>query len=301
MNRRRLILAAAASGALPLAAVRAQPRLVRMHAPAPVQVRGAPAEVAMTPWRNMPAVQATVEGKGPFTFGIDTGFPGLADVSDAVAQAAGLAVVGQAQVSDPSGRNPVTVNLYKTAALSVGPMVFSDVQTGGFALPRPPGGPALDGILGMGLFSAYTLVLDFKGRRVAVSSTGLPPADGATIFDFTPGGLIELNLSVGDKLLPAHLDTGQSRAPLVVPQKALAGLATRGEPRKVGEAHTVSQTIVMYAVAIDAPVRIGAVRFPVSEVSYPTVAAFANLGSAALQDMAVKIDQKAGRIQFVAG
>jgi hypothetical protein len=259
---------------------------------------GAPSEVVMTPWRAMPGVQVMVEGKGPFTFGIDTGFPGMLSLSDAVAQAAGLTPVGQVMIGDPSGRNPVTVNRYAVRALGIGGMTFADVEAHASGIPTPPGGPPLDGVIGMTLFGPRTLVLDFKGARVGVSDTGLPPADGASSFDFTPGRLIELAVSIGDVVLTAHLDTGQSRLPLIVPQEAVAGLKTKGEPRKVGEAHTVSQTIIMYAQGIDAPVRVGGVVLPVTEVGYPTVIPVANLGAAALRQLVVSVDLRAGRVRL---
>ena len=293
MDRRTLLLAAAASAAAPLVA--AQPM---RHVFTPPVMSGAPGEVTMTPWRAMPGVQVLVEGRGPFTFGIDTGFPGMLSVSDAVAQAAGLTPTGQAQIGDPSGRNPVTVNRYTVAALAIGGMTFADVEAHASGLPAPPSGPPLDGVIGMALFGPRTLVLDFKGRRVAVSGAGLPPADGASSFDFTPGRLIELKVAIGDVVLPAHLDTGQSRLPLIVPQVALAGLKTTGEPRKVGEAHTVSQTIIMYAQGIDAPVRVGSVALPITEVGYPTIVPIANLGAAALLQLVVSVDLRAGRVRL---
>jgi hypothetical protein len=184
--------------------------------------------------------------------------------------------------------------------LSVGALTFSDLEAD--ELPAPGGGSEapLAGVLGMDLFDAMTLTLDFKGRQVITGTAPLPPADGASVVEYPPGPLIQLPLAIGDVALPAHLDTGQTRVPLMAPQEAIARLATRGAARRIGVAHTVSQSMDLYSIALDAPVRIGAVRFPITEVAYPTVVPIANLGSRALQDMTVTIDRVNRRVRFAA-
>jgi hypothetical protein len=299
---RRTVLAAAGAGLILPSLATAQAVRRRVHRPpsAPPTLSGAPAEVTMTPWRTMPAVQAMVNGHGPYLFGIDTGFPGVLNVTPAVAQACGLAVVGQEQTSDPSGLNPVTIDTYRVPSLTLGGLTFSGMDAGAFPpLPSSIPGPLLDGLIGMGLFQSATLVFDFPGLKVAVTDAALPAPDQRTVFGYTPGDFIELPVTIGETVLPAHLDTGQSRRPLLVPQEALARLPVRGEPRASGTARTVSQTFTMYSVDIDAPVRVGEIALPVTEVSYPTPIPIANIGSRALERLVVKVDGRAGRVQFI--
>ena len=299
MHRRTVLLGAAAIAGTSLTAALAQP-LRRMHptfgAPAS---RGSPGSVPMTLWRDaMPSVAVMIEGKGPFTLAIDTGAPGHVHLSERVAALVGLTASGQIMASDPSGRTPVGIPTYKVKELTLGGLTLLDLQADGLP-PMGPKGETLDGILGMDLFDAFTLTLDFKGRQVGLASEPLPPANGQTIFDYPPGPLIELALKIGDVPLTTHLDTGQSKTPLMVPQELVARLATHGEARKVGQARTVSQVIEMFSIALDSPVSLGAVRFPVTEVYYPTVIPRGNLGSAALQAMTVRIDRPNRRLQFI--
>jgi hypothetical protein len=297
MRRRTLVLGAAAWAA-PLAAG-AGPVMRMMHpAFAPPRAEGTPGAVPMLAWRSMPAAAVMLDGKGPFTFGIDTGAAGLLLVAKATADAVGLAVKGAALAVDPSDRNPVAVSRYGVEALGLGSLTFRDLEAS--ELPMPAGGTEgpLAGILGIDLFDAMTLTLDFKGRQVTTSTAPLPPADGERVVGYAPGPLIQLPLTIGDVTLPAHLDTGQTRVPLMAPQEAIGRLATRGAARKIGVARTVSQSMDLYSIALDAPVRIGAVRLPIAEVAYPTVVPIANLGSLALQAMTVAIDRVNRRVRF---
>jgi hypothetical protein len=247
----------------------------------------------------MPAVAVTLDGKGPFTLGIDTGAPGYLHISQAVAHAAGLAIAGVSIMSDPSGMKPALVPRYRVGGLSFGGVTFLDLDAD--ELPSLGAtGAALDGVLGMDLFDTFTLMLDFKERLVTLSPTRLPVPDGQTVFAYDPGPFIQLPLQIGEVTVPTHLDTGQTRSALMVPQDLVGKLATRGEAKRVGAAHTVSQTLDMFSVALDTTVRLGAVRFPISDVEYPTVVPIANLGAPALQSMSVLIDRPSRRIRFLA-
>src|SRR5580700_11453979 len=70
--------------------------------------------------RNLPFVQVKVNGKGPFTFGIDTGTGGEALVAPDLIQKLGLPVTGETEVGDPSGRNPQKVRTINVDSLKLG-------------------------------------------------------------------------------------------------------------------------------------------------------------------------------------
>jgi hypothetical protein len=296
MHRRDLLLGAGAIGGL--AATKTFACGAQHPSFGAPRTRGRAQPAAMLSFHGMPAVAVMIEGKGPFTFGIDTGSPGHFMVTKEVASAAGLTVAGQIQTSDPSGNNPVTISRFKLREAAFGGLTFLATQADELPPLGAPGGD-LQGIIGMDLFDGQSLVLDFKSRLVSVSSERLAPADGQTIFDYPAGELIQLPVKIGDVTIPAHLDTGQTNTAMMAPADVIPRLATHGQPRLVGKARTVSQTMEIFAVALDAPVSLGAVRFPVTEVVYPTVIPIGNLGSAALQQMVVKIDRPSRRVQFV--
>ena len=298
MRRRTLILATAAALAAPLTAFATRDHHVRPSFPAP-KVSGAPGQTAMLFAGVMPVVAATIDGKGPFKLAIDTGSPGYLSLNAPIAQALGLKVSGKAIQVDPSGRNPVTMDRYKLDALALAGLTFHDLEVEG--MPAIGGkAPPFDGILGMNLFDAHTLVLDFKGKVVGVSTARLPAADGAAVIAYPPGPLIQLPVAIGGTTLQAHLDTGQQIAGLMVPTTALPRLAVHGEPRRLGVAHTVSEAYDLFAVGIDAAVKVGATPLPVTEVAYPTVVPVANIGARALAGMTVAIDRPSRTVRLQA-
>jgi hypothetical protein len=295
MRRRTLILGAAAATAAPMVAAGHG----RLFASGPPRMRGVPGVEPMRLWRVMPAVSVKIAGQGPFTLGVDTGAFEYLNITQAVAKAAGLVRIGSALSEDPSGKNPISVARYRVSELTFAGVTFLNVDAQ--EMPQFGGpGETLDGVIGMSLFDALTLTLDFKGRQIRLSREGLPPPDGDTIFAYDAGPYIQLPLQIGAVTMPTHLDTGQANAPLMVPEDLIARIATHGAPTKVGTARTVTQAMDVFSVALDAPVHLGAVTFPVTKVVYPTVVPLANLGSAALQAMTVTIDRPARRIRFTA-
>ena len=265
----------------------------------PPRSTGAPAVAPMLSVRSMPAVAVTIDGKGPYTFGIDTGADGYVHIAEPLAQHLGLAVVGKDITADPTGKNPIPILRYRVGAFVLAGVTFHDIigdglpAIAGHALP-------FDGVIGMDLFDAFTLTLDFKRREVALSTEPAPAADGVSIFTYQPGPTMRLPVTIGAATYEADLDTGNMGAPLIFPAEWIARLPTNGPPKLRGEAHSVSQTVKIYSVPIDAAVRVGGVALPATEVDYPNVASVANIGSKALQSMTVRIDRVNHRVQLIA-
>jgi len=295
---RRTLLAAAASLAAGITARPAAGVAMRRHMTvSPPKMDGAPGSSPMIRIGAMPGIGASINGRGPYTFGIDTGADGFVHLSSQLAQALALPVIGEAMASDPSGKNPIHIRRFKISALQLAGVTFKDLDAEGMP-PLPGAAKLLDGILGMDLFDALTLSLDFKKGEVGLSSLPAPAADGRSVFAYEPGPTIRLPVTIGAATYEADLDTGNMGSPLLFPTEWIARLPTHGAPQKRGIAHSISQTVQMYAVPLDAPARVGAVLLPASEVAYPNVAPVANIGSKALQGMVVRIDRANRRVQF---
>ncbi len=310
---KRLKLGACVSIALlagPLAAQQPQPgqpaqpgggpRMVRRAAAPPPQMAGERAEVEMRLVAGMPTITAMVNGRGPYRFGVDTGAPGYLRVTSALAAALGLEPVGQALAGDPSGTNLSRIPLYRVDSLAFGDLRFAGISTTPITLPNPALAE-LDGIIGISFFQALLLTIDYPRGRLVAAPGALPAADGADVVDFTidRGALITIPLRIGDTLHQVHLDTGNTRHALFMPAAAIGGLPTRGAARSIGVARTVSQEIPLHEIDLAAPVRIGATALPVTAVAYPAVATLGNVGSRALQAMAVSVDQRNRRVRIV--
>lgn len=274
-------------------------RVVRQMRPPPPAMTGERADLPMELVSGMPVIVATVNGRGPYRFGIDTGAAGYLRLSPALAQALALAQVGEAMAGDPSGRNPTRIPVYRVDNLSFGGLTFSAVST----TPLPdlgPRGPQIDGIIGVGFFEHLLLTLDYGGRRFSAGPGALPPADGHDVLEVTfDRTLPSIPVRVGDREFRLHLDTGNSVRPLSMPADVVATLPTRGEPQSAGRARTVSQEIELKTIELAVPVSVGATRLPVTSVGYPSPAPPGNLGSPALQTMAVTLDYANARVRIV--
>jgi hypothetical protein len=273
--------------------------MVRMMRPPPPAMTGARADLDIELVAGMPTILATVNGRGPYRFGVDTGAGGYLRVSPALAEALGLQPVGQAMAGDPSGRNPIRIPLYRVESLAFGGLTFSGVS----ATSLPQLGPRtaqVDGIIGIGFFENLLLTIDYGRRRLGAGPGALPPANGRDIVEASlDRGLISVPLRIGETTHLVHLDTGNAAQPLFLPADIVATLPTHGEPRLVGRARTVSQEIEIRSLDLTAPVSVGTTSLPVTTVGYPAAAPPGNIGSLALVGMALTVDYSNRRVRIV--
>jgi predicted aspartyl protease len=294
------MLAASAVQAQEPAPAPGGPRLVRREAGPPPQITGERADVAIRLVAGMPTIEAMINGRGPYRFAVDTGASGYLRVTPALAGTLGLRQAGEARAGDPSGGATVAVPLYRVDSLAFGGLSYGGIVASAINLPgsRLAG---VDGIIGIGFFQTMVLTVDYGRLRLAAGPGALPEPNDRDVIGFTPGrgGLIEFPLRIGGAVHPVHLDTGNTRHPLFMPTAAIPGLPTRGQPRAIGTARTISQEIALQAVDLAAPVRIGSTTLPVTDVGYPAIAPVGNVGSLALQAMAVTIDYPNRRLRVV--
>jgi len=275
-----------------------RPVVRRMRPPPPVQT-GERADVALELVGGMPVISATVNGRGPFRFGVDTGAAGYLRVSPALAESLGLEQVGEAMAGDPSGRNPIRIPIYRVQSLAFGDLTFSGVST----TPLPQLGPRaaqVDGIIGIGFFETMLLTIDYGRLRLSAGPGSLPAANGRDIVETgLDRGILTLPLNIGDTVQHVHLDTGNTAQPLFLPAETVATLPTRGEARSIGRARTVSQEIAVQAIDLAAPVSVGTTRLAVASVGFPSASPAGNIGSLALRNMALTVDFANRRLRIV--
>lgn len=244
-----------------------------------------------------PIVEAKLNGKGPYRFLIDTGAMGHLVIDTRIVEDLSLTPSGRALAGDPSGKNPVEISLYEVAELQLGEVTFKNLR----ASDRPasmkrPGN--FDGILGLALFQSHTLTLEYAKGQLGLSIEALP--EGADTAASSQDRALTIPIRVGDHQLNVHLDTGNSRGALMLTEADARAMAPNATPVAAGQAHTISNTVDLFTLAIDVPVHFGPTKLPITQLTYPSVVETGNLGSPGLTGMIVRIDQKNRRVQIAA-
>lgn len=291
-----LLGSASVQEATPPAPPTGEPVRVRRGPPPPDSVSGDKAALPMTRTSGLPTIAVTINGKGPFNIGFDTGAPGGPHLTDRLTDALGLSPFGEARASDPSGKNPVPVKLYRLDSAAFGPVSVN----GWVASARPVRKgklESLDGIVGLDAFAGYIVTLDYAQNRLSIDKGSLPEPDGQRVFRYE-GPIPSVPVSIEGQTVQAHVDTGNVRHPLIVPEALALSLAQKDKTRSIGQAHTVSNTIDMHAVPLTGEAKVGSVTLTAKEAGYPSIIDKANVGSLALEGKVLKVDPANKRIMI---
>ena len=268
------------------------------HQPPKPTVSGERSVLPLDFTSGMPTITATI-GQRQVRLGFDTGAPGGPRLSPSVIAELGLSQVGEALASDPSGRNPVRLKMYALPQI-----VFGGIDVGGWVASeaRMLSGPlaTLDGIVGPSAFEGYVVTIDYAERRLTLERGALPAADGATVFAYASGPIAVVPVTIEGRTIDAHVDTGNIRFPIMVPEAFAASLPGFSSARPIGKARTVTQVFELKAAPISGPARVGGVALAGGEVAFPTVVERANIGSLALAGMVIRIDPANRRVSLTA-
>jgi predicted aspartyl protease len=255
------------------------------------------ARVPMELRQHLPTVPVVVNGQGPFHFAIDTGAGGSLLVSASLSRRLGLAVIGEDDVTDPTGAGRQKVPAFRVESVKLGEIEFDGLRADQLVELGKEGN--LDGILGFPLFREYLLTLDYPKQQVVLSRGELPPADGNDVVSFRmPNSVPEIDLSVGGRQIAAHIDSGGMG--LSLPEKVSGGLAFTSQPMVLGRGRTVSNDFEITGAQLGSDIRLGQYTFSKPFVEINPVLPIAVLGAIPLEHFAVTFDQKNLRVRFVA-
>lgn len=197
----------------PIEKAQAQPQRQGLPAPAESVIPTDPVVLTMHRFNRLPAIDATINGSGPFRLIVDTGAAGLILKSEVVNRLElpdppGLpSGAAKVQLQSPGGPVPGTLGYVKS--LEIGDARFRGIWTVGVDLPF---GDELDGVVGMNVFAECLLTYDYPGNRIKLSRGALPNVNGRDILTFStpgsPGSHPVIELNIAGKALPFMIDTG---------------------------------------------------------------------------------------------
>src|SRR2546423_13103076 len=258
-----------------------------------------PVEVPMQTGDGMPTLEVMINGQGPFVFGFDTGAQAGPRIDASLVEKLNLKSTGQVQATDPSRRNVQTSETYKLDSVSIGSLRLTDVTVASRNYKNSPRPLKIDGILGLNLFADYLVTLDFPGKKLRIDKGELPKSDGAEVLDYkNEAGISQIELSVGDKKIKAHLDTGNAIGAFVFPTAFAEKLNFAGEPRVLGRARSATGDMEIKQVQVKDMIKLGHHEFPDATIVYPALGDIGNVAVKTLSQFAITFDQKNERVRL---
>ena len=231
-------------------------------------------------------IPATIEGR-PLTLIFDTGSPGGPHIDPAIIDQLKLTKIGEARMTDPSMKNVQTMGLYELRDLKLGNLSIASWNVSGRP-PRPDDRNEPDGIVGLDAFNGYVVTIDYPGGRIIAKPGRLPEPDGRTSFRYQ-GPIPRVPLSIEGQPIEAHVDTGNARYALFLPESYAAQLPGYSSRYPIGIAHTVNNTYNLMALPVrDA--KVGDLPLYAGTAAFPAAAPIGNIGAPILRDMVIKVD-----------
>ncbi len=261
---------------------------------------GLAAELPMQIINGLPYVEAKVNGQGPYLFGFDTGFGGEVELDSTLAVQLGLKPTGQMEMGDPSGRNSRVMSITSVKQLELGNIELNSSNVILRNRRAMPGMEKVAGILGMSLFKSYLITIDFPKKRFLIKRGSLGKADGKNIFNYVSsgGGVPGIQIKVGQYDLIAFLDTRAMSSYFILPDSLVQKLQLVTAPKVIGKARTVSNEITIIEVQIKDAILIGSNIYIAPTITYPSLNKSGVIGSKALLEYAISIDQKNKRLRL---
>lgn len=254
---------------------------------------------------GLPYVEVMINGKGPFLLGFDTGFGAELELDADLAKELNIAVTGTTQIGDGSGINEVTLDTGTVNSIQIGShsAVNCTAILRSNARKNVPGMENVKGILGMRLFPAHKVTIDYPKRLFWAEKGDLPKANNKDILDYEEvgGGIPQIKIKVGSFSLNALIDSRSMSGEFKIPQEIVGKLSFITTPKLIGKGRTVSNTIEINEVKIKEDISIGALIFNEPTITYPSLNENVLIGSRLLQKFTITIDSKNKRIQLIKG
>jgi len=258
-----------------------------------------PVEVPMQTGDAMPTVEVMINGQGPFVFGFDSGAQAGPRIDASLVEKLNLKSTGHVQATDPSRRNVQISETYKVDSIVVGGVRLTDVTVASRNFQNSPRPLKVDGILGLNLFADYLVTLDFPAKKLRFDKGELPKSDGAEVLDYkNEAGIAEVELTVGDKKIKAHLDTGNTIGAFVFPSAFAEKLNFAGERRVVGRARSATGDMEIKQVQLKDVIKLGRHEFPDATIVFPALGDIGNVGVKTLGQFVITFDQHNERVRL---
>jgi hypothetical protein len=238
---------------------------------------------------NRAVVLATLNGRGPYRLGVETGSPNV-QLSPRVVGALALAPI---RASGPD-------SLFRLDSLRIG-----DVVVGGLAVGRDEALEhiGVDGVLGLDAYADLLLTVDYPAARLILSHGSLPAPDGSEVLPAVRvGPFIGIPIDAGGVREVGVIDTQGGILFQAVPEEA-GRLAFAAAPRVVGRAVVGgSAPVEVKAARLAGDLKLGRHVFRQPSIAVhplpPDIPSRMTIGTEALHHFRLTIDQRSMRVRL---
>ena len=243
-------------------------------------------------------VQGTINGRGPFSFLMDTG-AGICVVTPELSRQFpdSLEKATNSYLVSGSDRIAYDQNL-AIQELLIGEAAFTDLSAVVFGLDEISAalGIQLDGILGFPLFKDVLLTLDYEHREMVISNGRLPEPNGQDILAYRENAKRPaINVEIGTESVDMVIDTG-FRGYVRLPEDAIE---FEEDDVWFGRSTTIAGLTLKRFAAMEQPITMGGYRLHLPptalvglEESTPLI------GSHILKRFRLTFDQRTRRVRL---
>ncbi len=285
------------AAATAIAAVAAEePPEVTLPDPGRTHLRSSSVEIPLDLTHRHPVVEASVDGRGPYRFVVDTG-AAYSLLDQAIADELRLPVVGRQTIASPNATHPIEGSRVRASRIDAGGLLIEEPVLATMDLAGYSGG-LLQGVLGLSHFRGLLLTYDYPGSRLIVTRGALDPADPETVALASDPSFVEFPMRIGDAVLRTHLDTG-SPGGFTLPKALEPELRFLSPPARGGTIRLIGGEHPIWRARLDGTLRIGGLAYDNPDVTLTTVGDdFGNIGYEVLQRLVLTLDRANNLLRF---
>lgn len=281
----------------------AMPLLLVAHGALAQDVRGVgPRVLTQVPLQmrgSRVTLDVTVNGQGPFVFGLDTGASGTAWVTRALVERLKLPIVDGFVVGDGSGVKGRSADGVRIETITLGTLAFNQLTAPVLGDgPRQERDPEVYGTLGFELFRNYVVTFDYPAQQLRIAMGELPAPDGKRVLSYRLDyGSPHVRVEMGGIDVDASIDSGNIGG-ILLPLSFAAKVPLQGPLQRAGRVASALNEFDLFRSELDGNLQIGEVTITKPVLFFSDLVQRPNLGRNVLRSFAVTFDQPNMRVQF---
>ena len=266
---------------------------VEIPPPESITLADAGTTVPMLDVGGRAAVEARINGQGPYLFLFDTG-----------ASATVLSPELIQELKLPAASGLAGAALVRMDEVRLGGATLTGVTAarisllGGLPSDRPP-----RGVLSASGFPDCLVILDYPARQVTIRRGALPAADEARVFQYAAEDILpRVPVRIAGHEYRVHVDSGAPGG-LTLPLRYESEVPLADAPMQIGLARTNAGEFPVFRAVVKSAVTLGEYSLDLAEIQFsdlhPGPAAPAGtIGSRILGQFVVTLDAKNHRVRF---